>query len=58
MNTLAHINPISYVIVGLRTLVINGWNLGEIGVAALVIVTLGAILTGLSLLTIARYDRT
>ena len=30
MNTLAHINPISYVIVGLRSLVIDGWNGGEI----------------------------
>ncbi len=57
MNTLAHINPISYVIVGLRALVIDGWNAGQIGLAAGVIVAMGAILTGLSLLAIARYDR-
>ena len=57
MGTLAHINPVSYVIVGLRSLVIDGWNLGELGVCALVIVALGAVLTGLSLRTIARYDR-
>lgn len=57
MNTLAHINPVSYVIVGLRSLVIDGWNAGELAVCLLVIVGLGAALTGLSLRTIARYDR-
>ena len=57
MDTLAHINPISYVIVGLRSLVLYGWNVGEIGVAVGVILAMGAILTGLSLRTIARYDR-
>ncbi len=57
MDTLAHINPISYVIVGLRSLVIDGWNGGEIGVCIAVIVGLGIVLTSLSLRTIARYDR-
>ncbi len=57
METLARINPISYVIVGLRSLVIDGWNLGNIGVCVGVIVALGAILTALSLHTIAVYDR-
>jgi ABC-2 type transport system permease protein len=57
METLARINPISYVIVGLRSLVINGWNLGDIGICVGVIVALGAILTMLSLHTIAVYDR-
>jgi ABC-2 type transport system permease protein len=57
MNTLAHINPVSYVIVGLRSLVIDGWNAGELGVCIAVIVGLGAVLTSLSLWTIARYDR-
>ena len=57
METLARINPISYVIVGLRSLVIDGWNLGNIGVCVGVIVALGAILTALSLHTIAIYDR-
>ncbi len=57
MNTLAHINPVSYVVVGLRSLVIDGWNAGQLAVCVLVILALGAILTGLSLLTIARYDR-
>jgi len=57
METLARINPVSYVIVGLRSLVIDGWDLGAIAAAALVIVAMGAILTGLSLRVIASYDR-
>src|ERR1700757_2397241 len=55
METLAHINPISYVIVGLRSLVIDGWKPGELGVCLGVTVALGLILTGLSLRTIANY---
>ena len=57
METLARINPVSYVIVGLRSLVIDGWDLGKIGACLLVIVVMGAVLTGLSLRTIARFDR-
>jgi ABC-2 type transport system permease protein len=57
METLARINPISYVIVGLRGLIIDGWNVGQLAVCCGVIVALGAILTGLSLRVIARYDR-
>jgi ABC-type multidrug transport system permease subunit len=57
METLAHINPVSYVIVGLRSLVINGWDAGEIGVCLGVTAGLGVILTGLSLRAIATYDR-
>jgi ABC-2 type transport system permease protein len=57
METLARLNPISYVIVGLRSLIIDGWNLGQIAVAVLVIVALGVVLTTLSLRAIARYDR-
>jgi ABC-2 type transport system permease protein len=57
METLARINPISYVIVGIRSLVIDGWDAGKIGAAVLVIVLLGIILTGLSLRAIATYDR-
>ena len=56
-GNVARINPVSYVIVGMRGLVIDGWNLGQIAVAVLVIVGLGAILTGLSLRVIATYDR-
>jgi ABC-type multidrug transport system permease subunit len=57
METLARVNPISYVIVGLRSLVIDGWDAGKIGAAVLVIALLGIILTGLSLRAIATYDR-
>jgi ABC-2 type transport system permease protein len=57
METLARINPVSYVIVGLRSLVIDGWDAGKIGVCILVIVLMGIVLTGLSLRTIATYDR-
>jgi ABC-2 type transport system permease protein len=57
MNTLAHINPVSYVIVGIRSLVINGWVAGQLAVCVGVIVALGAVLTGLSLRAIATYDR-
>ena len=57
MRTLAHINPISYVIVGIRSLVIDGWNGGEIAVCVIVIVALGTLLTALSLRAIATYDR-
>jgi ABC-2 type transport system permease protein len=57
METLARINPVSYVIVGLRSLVIDGWKLGELAVCVGVTVALGLILTALSLRTIATYDR-
>jgi ABC-2 type transport system permease protein len=56
METLARINPISYVIVGLRSLVIDGWDVGKLAVCVLVIVAMGVVLTGLSLRAIARYD--
>ncbi len=57
METLARINPVSYVIVGLRSLVIDGWDAGKIAVCVGVIFALGVILTGLSLRVIANYDR-
>jgi ABC-2 type transport system permease protein len=57
METLARINPISYVIVGIRSLVIDGWDAGKIGICLLVIVLLGILLTSLSLRVIATYDR-
>jgi ABC-2 type transport system permease protein len=57
METLARINPVSYVIVGIRSLVIDGWDAGKIGVSVAVIVGMGIILTGLSLRAIATYDR-
>jgi ABC-2 type transport system permease protein len=57
METLARLNPISYVIVGLRSLVIDGWVAGQLVVALGVTIALGALLTILSLRTIAHYDR-
>jgi ABC-2 type transport system permease protein len=57
METLARINPVSYVIVGIRSLVIDGWDAGKIGICVLVIVLMGIVLTGLSLRAIATYDR-
>ena len=57
METLARINPVSYVIVGLRSLIIDGWDAAKIGVCIAVIAVMGLILTALSLRTMATYDR-
>ena len=57
METLARINPVSYVIVGLRALVIDGWDAGKIAAAIAVIIGMGVVLTALSLRAIATYDR-
>jgi ABC-2 type transport system permease protein len=57
METLARINPVSYVIVGLRSLIIDGWDWGKLGVCFGVIVAMGLILTALSLRAIRTYDR-
>jgi ABC-2 type transport system permease protein len=57
MEALARVNPVSYVIEGLRSLVIEGWEIDKLAVCVAVIVGLGALLTGLSLRAIARYDR-
>jgi hypothetical protein len=57
METLAPINPVCYVIVGVRPLVVDGWDAGKIGVCVGVIFAMGAVLTTLSLRAIATYDR-
>ncbi len=57
MEALARANPVSYVIDGLRSLVIEGWNWDKLGYTAAVIVGLTALLTTLSLRAIANYDR-
>ena len=57
METLARINPVSYVIVGIRSLIIDGWVVDKILVCLGVIVVMGVILIGLSLRAIATYDR-
>ncbi|HSD24458.1 MAG TPA: ABC transporter permease [Solirubrobacterales bacterium] len=57
METLARINPVSYVIVGLRSLIIDGWVVDKILVCLGVILAMGAVLIGLSLRAIRSYDR-
>jgi ABC-2 type transport system permease protein len=57
METLARLNPVSYVIEGLRSLVIEGWDLDKLGGCLAVTVVMGAVLVGLSLRAIATYDR-
>jgi ABC-2 type transport system permease protein len=57
METLARLNPVSYVIEGLRSLIIQGWDLDKLAACGGVIVVMGAALTGLSLRAIATYDR-
>jgi ABC-2 type transport system permease protein len=57
MEFLARINPVSYVIVGLRSLIIDGWVVDKILVCFGVILAMGAILVGLSLRAIRTYDR-
>ena len=57
METLARVNPVSYVIVGLRSLIIDGWVIDKILVCLGVILVMGVVLIGLSLRAIATYDR-
>jgi ABC-2 type transport system permease protein len=57
METLARINPVSYVIVGIRSLIIDGWVVDKILVCLGVILVMGAVLIGLSLRAIATYDK-
>lgn len=57
METLARLNPISYVIVGLRSLVLEGWVWEDLLVAIAVILAMGSILIGLSLRAIRVYGR-
>jgi ABC-2 type transport system permease protein len=57
METLARFNPVSYVIVGIRSLIIDGWVVDKILVCLGVILVMGVVLIGLSLRAIATYDR-
>jgi ABC-2 type transport system permease protein len=57
METLARLNPVSYVIEGLRSLVIEGWDLDKIGACLGVTLAMGIVLTALSLRAIETYDR-
>jgi ABC-2 type transport system permease protein len=57
LRALAHANPVSYVIEGLRSLVLQGWVLDKLGLCLLVIVATGLVLTALSVRAIENYDR-
>jgi ABC-2 type transport system permease protein len=57
MEALARANPVSYVIEGLRSLVLGGWVLDKLAICVGVIVATGLVLTWLSVRTIENYDR-
>lgn len=57
METLARANPVSYVIEGLRSLVLEGWVADKLAICLGVIVVTGLILTWLSVRAIEAYDR-
>jgi ABC-2 type transport system permease protein len=57
MEALARANPVSYVIEGLRSLVLEGWVVSDLVLCLAMTVGVGALLTLLSLRTIERYDR-
>jgi ABC-2 type transport system permease protein len=57
MEALARANPVSYVIEGLRSLILEGWVVDKLLLCIGVTVATGLILTLLSLRTIERYDR-
>jgi ABC-2 type transport system permease protein len=57
METLARLNPVSYVIDGLRSLIIEGWVPEKLAYCGAVILGMGAALTWLSLRAIENYDR-
>ena len=57
MEALARINPVSYIIEGLRSLVLEGWVLQKLGICLGVIIVTGIVLTFLSVRAINTYDR-
>ena len=57
MEALARANPVSYVIEGLRSLVLEGWVLDKLAICCGVILLTGLILTWLSVRAIDGYDR-
>lgn len=57
MEVLARANPVSYVIEGLRSLVLEGWVLDKLAICCGVILATGLVLTWLSVRAIDSYDR-
>jgi ABC-2 type transport system permease protein len=57
MEALARANPVSYVIEGLRSLVLEGWVLDKLAICFGVILVTGLVLTWLSVRAIDGYDR-
>jgi len=57
MEALARANPVSYVIEGLRSLVLEGWVLDKLAICCGVILLTGLVLTWLSVRAIDAYDR-
>jgi ABC-2 type transport system permease protein len=57
MEALARINPVSYIIEGLRSLVLEGWVFQKLGICLGVIIITGIVLTFLSVRAIDTYDR-
>jgi ABC-2 type transport system permease protein len=57
MEALARANPVSYVIEGLRSLVLEGWVWHKLAICLGVILVTGLVLTWLSVRAIERYDR-
>jgi ABC-2 type transport system permease protein len=56
MEALARANPVSYVIEGLRSLVLEGWVLDKLAICCGVILVTGLVLTWLSVRAIDAYD--
>lgn len=57
MEALARVNPVSYVIEGLRSLVLEGWVWHKLAICLAIIVATGLVLTWLSVRAIENYDR-
>ena len=57
MQTLARLNPVTYVLEALRSLILQGWVFSKLWPGILVIVVMGVGLTGLCVHTIETYDR-
>jgi ABC-2 type transport system permease protein len=57
MEALARANPVSYVIEGLRSLVLEGWVVHKLALCLAIIAGTGLLLTWLSVRAIERYDR-